>query len=521
MSYLGFPRICFQGEFEADPSTINNDPANFNPSVPITNPGWNPNGTHRFVIKPCVITGVVRSDGRFVDRAADDPFIGGSVATTNLPRPGRIVDLDPEEQGRSQLFGLGLRLRGSDGRVAVEGGMATATLRDLWFGRAPGGMAGAGGFYQSVLEHLDWRDAPGSSAVAELRDASPDRLSVRFVVHAYDVASHAGRLVGAIGPQMPDEPRSFASRALERVGSQLWRAPFAVDAVKGLVSIDLANALPEVAPDGERINLGTLEAGYSDSANRFQPIGELRYDRGRMRQRSGIEDLGLNSAALAALSGGALVVRRTAGAAQTFVLTEPTHALIDTESVALRMEPDNRVEVRFRAFSFGSPIANQVISVAAEDGQPTPGLDFDAVLNTDAAGEAVLRLRTVAGGAPSRGLIGGSLYRLAFFTSHGSPARPAGTISVRVFERQTPVAAPTWNNVAPILRDLYARLYPGMRAVMAIGEAATYRTEAARALIRAALTRPFEDPGYMPVTRDLSAGQRDLIVRWLDAGSPG
>ena len=32
MSYLGLPRLTFAGQFQADPSTVNNDPEHFDPS---------------------------------------------------------------------------------------------------------------------------------------------------------------------------------------------------------------------------------------------------------------------------------------------------------------------------------------------------------------------------------------------------------------------------------------------------------------------------------------------------------
>ncbi len=33
MSYLGYPRLHFSGRFQADPSTVNNDPAHFDAHV--------------------------------------------------------------------------------------------------------------------------------------------------------------------------------------------------------------------------------------------------------------------------------------------------------------------------------------------------------------------------------------------------------------------------------------------------------------------------------------------------------
>ena len=44
MSYLNVPRLHFSGSFTAAPSTVNNDPTNYNPNQTITQVAWNPNG---------------------------------------------------------------------------------------------------------------------------------------------------------------------------------------------------------------------------------------------------------------------------------------------------------------------------------------------------------------------------------------------------------------------------------------------------------------------------------------------
>ena len=44
MSYLDQPRINFTGRFYTNVSTINNDLTNYDPSSPVGDPGWNPNG---------------------------------------------------------------------------------------------------------------------------------------------------------------------------------------------------------------------------------------------------------------------------------------------------------------------------------------------------------------------------------------------------------------------------------------------------------------------------------------------
>ena len=75
MSYLIVPRLTFSGQFQADPSTVNNDPTHFNnetfePKYQNYGPGqengwWNPDGTGNWRFLGCKITSVTYQDGSF------------------------------------------------------------------------------------------------------------------------------------------------------------------------------------------------------------------------------------------------------------------------------------------------------------------------------------------------------------------------------------------------------------------------------------------------------------------------
>jgi hypothetical protein len=58
MSYLDQPRINFTGRFFTNVSTINNDLANYDPTVPVGDPGWNPNRIASFKFDSGTVTGV-------------------------------------------------------------------------------------------------------------------------------------------------------------------------------------------------------------------------------------------------------------------------------------------------------------------------------------------------------------------------------------------------------------------------------------------------------------------------------
>jgi hypothetical protein len=90
-------------------------------------------------------------------------------------------------------------------------------------------------------------------------------------------------------------------------------------------------------------------------------------------------------------------------------------------------------------------------------------------------------------------------------------------LSVLVFNSATLPDAPTWADVSPILTR-YARLYPLMTQVINLADEREVRRYASH--IRERLMAPVNSIRHMPVTRDLSASDRDLVVRYLDSVIP-
>src|SRR4030095_10503177 len=99
MSYLDQPRINFSGRFFTNVSTINNTLANYDPSSPVGDPGWNPNGVALFKFDSCTVTGVQAPSD-------DGKLLGAAVTTPPQPVPGKLVDLDPDDQALSQVIGV-------------------------------------------------------------------------------------------------------------------------------------------------------------------------------------------------------------------------------------------------------------------------------------------------------------------------------------------------------------------------------------------------------------------------------
>jgi hypothetical protein len=111
VSYLEHPRMHFIGCFQVDVSTVNNDPLHFDDNrflpryqLPSDSTGlngwWNPSGTGIFRIQNCTIKRLVTDHGIL----AADPLLKGFVSDAHTGVSAKIVDLDPQQQGVSQIW---------------------------------------------------------------------------------------------------------------------------------------------------------------------------------------------------------------------------------------------------------------------------------------------------------------------------------------------------------------------------------------------------------------------------------
>jgi hypothetical protein len=157
MSYLSALRMHFAGEFMAAPSTINNSVSNFQRPQ---SGDWNPNGDHRFTLK-CPVTSIHYGDGTEA-AARSDPALTLVVQSLTGAgvHHGKIVDLDPQEQSVSMIFGLEITVvPGGGGAALLRGKYAPAAIRDLWQRRPPGGDGPLACAFQSVIEAPVWGTA--------------------------------------------------------------------------------------------------------------------------------------------------------------------------------------------------------------------------------------------------------------------------------------------------------------------------------------------------------------------------
>ncbi len=409
MSYLDSPRIHFRGWFQADVSTINNDVRFFqNESfVPAyqelnNNSSWNPRGTGVFRILDCSVTGGFL-DGRAIKTTSDDNVIGLTLQNADDRAPGKLVDLDPQQQMVSEIWGMRVRLTGPGAGALFEGEYKPAAFTNLWLRQQTGVMRDQKlcAYYQSVLENVEWPGSIDSPLLAALKAATQERmLSIHFNLYGYGRDSTIprytmGHLIGTIGPYFRNEPKHFVlgRHMLAYYGArgENWPAPGskvnslqARVAADGLsLTVDFGNSFPIINAGGAPAAIGQVQLGVLRSnpqahiatadASEFVLIGEVPYlEEAWYTETAGVQtfDLTGNAAAAELLPTNPLVlVTPVSGAPYNVLLQESIDGLyVRADSFVYRLNPGDVQPVEFYATRFGQPLASNEINLSATKG---------------------------------------------------------------------------------------------------------------------------------------------------------
>jgi len=547
MSYLGSPRLHFAGRFRADVSTVNNYVTHFrNPDDP-EDPGWNPRGSGGWRLSNCIVKRAVFADGSVAKIAADDPVIGLQLGQIE---GATLVDLDPEQQLVSQIWGLQLQLTKPGSSASFKGTYKTTAFSDLWSNRAKvpgGGDFKMTAFFHSVLTGVQWGELLGSRFLNELQQASPEGvLSIKFNVDGFDQVAHVGRIVGTIGPARADEPRHFISgrQSVGQFAGPLWFFPAFLDEQRGKLVADFGNALQTTTVGGPFDSTLDLEVGMPAGGGQFTSIGKIPVaETNWYEQTAGIcefpADRALTAAELAQLVTTPILARQRTGGTTAIVAAEGADGVhVRAEDFVYRLSANETVNVELRATRFGKPLPNAKIDLTIDlnqfqqdkgdpdVGTPDNGVSFPASVTTNANGIAVLPLKAGSIGTP-RGYIDGQIYGIRYTVSGSDPAAGAyanrsNFVSVLVWTDYQAPAQPAWKqDVQPILSE-YADLYPVMKGIVDLNNYDSVVANKDR--LEMVFSLPQESPRYMPVTRDLSPAKRQMMLDWLqttgNAGRP-
>jgi hypothetical protein len=588
MSYLNAVRLVFSGQFQADPSTVNNDVRHYDNASfkakyqefqhgPEYDGWWNPPGSGAFRLVNCTVKAVHYGDGTSSSNPNADTIVGLSILDSPDRTAGKIVDIDPQWQLASQLWGLKVRLTDVSGDTAATY-LASSYLenpfRDLWFSRmsGAGGDGAASATFQSVLTDLEWASTlPDSRFLHELRKATQEgKLSIRLTTYAYK-DDHtkdgftSGTVTGVIGPYLAGEPTSFVAGrrfapANAQTGTSWDNITFFTGGLDGATHrlfLDLSNALP-IDTAGKPVDLGALNVGSLLAADtpegapvgigNFQPIGMIPYRTPNwLLTTSGIAEFTLskgqmdNQSAATQFCPLALAVQTSDGATPLVAIRETTNGLfVGAEPFVLRIDSDVEgpvsVTTKLYATAFGQPTPNaglvfsqtgamtglggggginQPTAPIPVAGIPEKALDFPLELTAGTDGTTTLTIQATPPGNP-RGYIDGQLYNVTYKQPGQAPNDygPFEVIAIHLRDAYPVLATPTWEtDIQPIFVQ-YGNLYPIMsRRLVNLNDPVSVYEH--RKLLTLAFSLDIHDPNYMPVTRDLSEGKRRTIVKWL------
>ncbi|WP_316822549.1 hypothetical protein [Pedobacter gandavensis] len=589
MAYLNSPRLSFSGKFQADPSTVNNDVehydnAKFQPNYQDYGEGtkngwWNPDGTGNWRLLDCVINSVTYKDGSSTNDPAVDPIIGMSVLDANTRVAGKIVDLDPQQQSVSQIWGMVVRL-GQEGNVFVKGDFKPVGFNDIWWNRSVDltRSPGAAATYQSVLNNLEWSiDGTASRYLQELQAESPDQLSMKFNVDVFnqtvtDAHFTIGRVVGSIGPSNVTEPdhftlgRQFVPPMTCMGGSYvptpvtpsdlpLYVATALVREDTKQIVLDLGNCLKTKTADGLMADTRELKLAYRNAQNDFFILGDIAYQAaGWYENNGGLVSISLTDGQLA----GALqfplsiVIQDNLGNTTSLLDEKPNYLRAD--QFVFRMNDGETQDVDFYATILGKPLVGKTMycdiqpSLINIMGQgsgipvtatPTTALTFDNQMVTDATGKVTMSLSASDPKNP-RDYIDGQVYALWYYLDGEAntdfsfilPTDPNGNPTVLPAQLSSVdpnnfISVLVFNSLSqdviqnPQWEDVqpvmqqYANLYPLMSKGI-FNLADQTVVDSNAKILNFVFGLPIEDPNHMPVTRDLSRDKQQMILKYLE-----
>lgn len=522
---------------------------------------WNPAGTYRSPFYNTYVSGVDLGGG--LD--TDDTFACAPVNFT-----GMLVDCEPYGAFSSQLFF-------DDMSFGIEGGCRIYGQRiERFHDRFINFSANPSNNMIAGVASVMWQtgfaknqgleiDAFDSQALQHLQlcmnDSDVLGVMVRFVTYrtvyyndptlangapstaaaakALQNALNAGgfqpnlarsQLVGTVGLWRSGDIMTEASdRALIATmatvpgypstgnGGPVVATAFAKTTSSGL-ALDFSNTIPCSDRDGDKVDLGILTITAADpppavAIATVATIDLSQYDRAAFEATSGIIDVALDGGLISQLARMDLAIVDQNG---TTFLQEAVLRAIPLQPNVYVDEGDTAavsVQVFERGVAAGAGVA-----VTMSDLNATQATSSRQV--TDDNGQVIFDLQ--ANTAEIIGLV---------FQPGSNPTLPVGNVFtplnytysyLRVLPADANIAAmePTWENVHNYVLANWEAMAPCMDNWLRLGDE---QQVLAYAPLIAALTDPgnFESFRFMPVTRDLSQGQRTLLYTFLGVGLPG
>lgn len=559
MSVLETPRLIFRGRVTWDPIVTNNQPAQYDEADSRTNfdcaatvaafrkaavaavvggGNWNPHGTHRSTFYETSIIGVDTGEGP----STSDPIVKSPVSFI-----GMLVDLEPYGAFSSQLFFDAMSF-GIQGGCRVFAPRATRmTARYINFARNTSYKFIAG--LASVVWQTSFPKGNGlridphdSVALGQLAKALEDDdvlgLTVRWNAYrtlyfdSLDPANNRAlaqqlqdklvgggfqpnparsELVGVLGLWRKGEPasepgdRALLTQQADRIASAHVRLS------SDRLALDLANSVPETGVDLTKLDLGDLTAVAvaPDGNTVVATLGTFGYDaycRAAYDASAGIVTLKVDPGAAQEARTADIQLRQQDGS----VLLAETALRAVPATPNIYLDEGDTTNLSVLVLDRGKP-ANSGIPVA--------------MANPNESTTAAVTSATNAQGIATFPLVGttGQVEGFVLTPGQGAPAAqgidPQTTtyVYVRTLPANARIAAltPSWENVHNRVLRNWEAMAPCMDNWLNLGDPDQVKSFAA-ILHRLTDKTNFESFRFMPVTRDMTAGERTLLYAFLD-----
>ena len=281
------------------------------------------------------------------------------------------------------------------------------------------------------------------------------------------------------------------------------------------ITLDLSNCIPDASRKPEKVNLGSLSLtaigpNIGDKATQIAKIPFKQYNQAAYLATSGIVEIAISKEKAKILANKNL---QLSGSDGTIYLKEaPLRAIPNDPN--LYMNQGETVETSVQVYQRGKLAGANINVTLAEIGN-TKALALTQ--RTNANGAVQFSITGVQGSVTGYALLPGDKPQLPVVNLN---TQRQTYMYVRVLPSDDHLAAlaPTWKNVLNHVLGNWQAMAPCMDNWLDLGDKDQVKAYAA-IIKKLTNLKNFEDFRYMPVTRDMTQGQRTLLYNFLDGKS--
>lgn len=589
MSYLKGPSLFFTGEFLCDVSTVNNDVRHYDNSTfearfqdpregQIQNGWWNPRGGAIFQFENCFVQNSLLSDG-----SSDSKLNGFPVTNTDDRSGGKMVDLDPQTQMTSELWGVKYKLSDKDGNLIFSGNIHHTGFRDLSNRQfdnnldpaASNGQA-LGATYYSVIQEIEWGNSD-NAVIKELKQQTDDdKLRIKLTVYGYNTSDSAdkftiGKMLGVVTTWKKTEPIRFTSdRRLygmveKKVGNNTatYFAYSNFNVAENQLTVDLGMSIPlteqnatvndaftsfSIAVANDSITTEASTTKTELQASQLEVLKKVTISNPKtwLQETNGFVQVALTDDQMKKLENHQLLILMEENGKQILYAREtPGGWYVRADQNVRRLDVGQKLTTDFYVYQWGKPAANQQVKTSLLG--PIPGLGGSGVSNkyspkakipvinlpakgfkevdvstpapTDQNGKTTVTLVGEDPGNP-RVYLDGQIYWYSY-SIDGVKQLDQYSLDY-IFVHQRNKFDYIDNPTWDDVKDIwiqFGNLYPIMSHHI-MNFSVPLEILKKKDILIFAFSENIDSPLYMPVTRDLSENKLKTLIQWMKITDP-